>query len=73
VTYRRGRISGAYERYDESGALDLGGTLIDGQPCGMWLEGPATITYPPCSETWGSLGSGAVAPRRGPPEMSELP
>jgi hypothetical protein len=51
VTYRHGRISGAYARYDESGKLDLGGVLLDGQPCGTWLEGPATITYPACVET----------------------
>ena len=51
VTYANGRMSGPYERYAESGALDLGGMLLDGQPCGTWLEGPATITYPPCVET----------------------
>jgi hypothetical protein len=51
VTYADGRISGAYERYDENGGLDLSGTLLDGQPCGTWLEGRVTITYPVCSET----------------------
>jgi hypothetical protein len=48
VTYRNGRIEGAYERYDTRGVLDLKGWLQDGQPCGVWHEGQAQVTYPSC-------------------------
>jgi hypothetical protein len=48
VTYSNGRIEGPYERYTSEGELDLKGWLEDGQPCGMWLEGEATVTYPRC-------------------------
>ena len=48
VTYVDGRIYGPYQRYTEDGELDLAGTLRDGQPCGTWLEGRVTITYPSC-------------------------
>jgi MORN repeat variant len=48
VTYRNGVMDGPYERYREDGALDLKGTLVDGTPCGVWLEGGATLSYPAC-------------------------
>lgn len=53
VTYENGRIEGPYERHAADGSIDLKGTLVDGQPCGEWLEDRAFITYPPC----GSLES----------------
>jgi len=51
VTYLGGVIHGPYERYDVDGTLDLSGTLRGGAPCGRWLEGSVTITYPPCDES----------------------
>lgn len=48
VTYRRGVMEGLYERYLEDGTLDLKGMLYDGTPCGMWIEGDRTISYPAC-------------------------
>jgi hypothetical protein len=48
VTYVDGRIEGPYERYTSEGELDLRGWLEDGQPCGTWLEGEATVKYPRC-------------------------
>ncbi|HUF75803.1 MAG TPA: hypothetical protein VMM35_05975 [Longimicrobiales bacterium] len=48
VTYVHGRILGPYARYTAEGELDLEGWLQDGQPCGRWLEGQATVVHPPC-------------------------
>ena len=48
VTYVNGVIDGPYERFHVDGTIDLLGVLRDGAPCGMWLEGMTTITYPPC-------------------------
>jgi len=42
------RPRGPYERYTSEGELDLKGRLQDGQPCGVWLEGDAQVTYPRC-------------------------
>ncbi|MGE0160753.1 MAG: toxin-antitoxin system YwqK family antitoxin [Gemmatimonadales bacterium] len=51
VTYADGRISGPYERYSETGELDSSGVLLDGLPCGDWLEGATRILHPPCVES----------------------
>jgi antitoxin component YwqK of YwqJK toxin-antitoxin module len=48
VTYRRGVIDGLYERYREDGSLDLKGLLEDGEPCGIWFEGEATVRHAAC-------------------------
>ena len=48
VTYRHGMIEGLYERYKEDGSLDLKGMLYAGDPCGTWIEGEHTISYPTC-------------------------
>ncbi len=49
VTYRHGVVEGLYERYQDDGTLDLKGMLHAGEPCGVWFENEATITYPVCS------------------------
>lgn len=49
VTYRYGVIDGLYERYLDDGTLELKGMLVDGTPCGMWIESDRTIPYPACS------------------------
>lgn len=51
VTYANGVVDGLYERYGEDGALELRGILLEGRPCGHWLEARATIAYPPCAES----------------------
>lgn len=48
VTYANGVIDGLYERYDDAGSVQLRGILVEGVPCGHWLEDGVTITYPPC-------------------------
>jgi hypothetical protein len=48
VTYVDGRMDGPYERHTSEGELDLKGRLQDGLPCGIWIEGKATVTYPRC-------------------------
>jgi hypothetical protein len=48
VSYADGRMEGPYERYTSEGELDLKGRLQDGQPCGVWIERQATVTYPSC-------------------------
>lgn len=48
VTYVDGRMEGPYERYTSAGALELQGHLQDGEPCGVWIERKATVTYPRC-------------------------
>jgi len=49
VTYVEGRMEGPYVRYTSEGELDLEGYLQDGQPCGVWIEHGATVTYPRCA------------------------
>lgn len=51
VTYADGVVDGLYERYRADGTLQLRGILLEGQPCGHWLEATATIAHPPCEES----------------------
>jgi len=48
VTYVNGQIDGPYERYSADGTPMLSGTLLYGDPCGVWLEDTHRVVYPGC-------------------------
>src|SRR5690606_6041341 len=49
ATYVDGRLTGLYERWRPDGTLEAAGLLIDGAPCGAWIQDGMRIIHPGCA------------------------